>query len=282
MDVDMYRNEATQRNLLTLRERGCFILEPETGELASGLSGPGRLPGIDRVVEFVRNIIEGRHRDLGNRRVVVTAGPTQEPIDPVRFLGNRSSGKMGFALANAAALRGADVTLVSGPVSLETPRNTRRIDVSTAAEMLAVVEKEFDAADVLIMAAAVADYAPSRQASTKIKRDPGSSKGMTLELKENPDILQAIGRRKRGQILVGFALETENEVENAKRKLTAKHLDMIVLNNPTEQGAGFGGDTNVVSMIDSQGDIQQLPLLSKFDVANEVLNRVSALLKQAV
>ena len=279
MDMDMYLNETTQANIDILKQTGCFIIDPESGELASGLSGPGRLSEIENLLRYVDNLLDKVHRDLQGKKVLVTAGPTHEPIDPVRYVGNRSSGKMGFAVAHAAALRGAEVTLVSGPVSLKTPRNTRRIDVQTAIEMQQVVEKEFPAVDLVVMSAAVADYSPAEPAQSKMKREPQSGRRVTMEMKENPDILKSLGEHKRHQVLVGFALETDNGIENAKRKLAAKHLDAIVLNDPTEEGAGFGVDTNVVTVITPDGKMDRLPKLSKFDVANEILNRVTPLLK---
>ena len=279
MDVDMYLHEATQRNLALLRERGCFVIDPESGELASGLSGPGRLPEVETLVRYVDALLEGAGRDLEGKRVLVTAGPTHEPIDPVRYVGNWSSGKMGFAVANAATLRGADVTLISGPVALQSPRNTRRVDIQTASEMHDAMLKEFPSADVVIMAAAVADFAPTDTATEKIKRELQQGDTFTLQLKKNPDILRALGEQKSHQILVGFALETSNGTANAQNKLRDKHLDMIVLNNPLEEGAGLGADTNVVTMFMADGAAEQLPRMSKFDVANKILDRVVGLLR---
>jgi phosphopantothenoylcysteine decarboxylase / phosphopantothenate---cysteine ligase len=279
MDVDMYRNEKTQTNIAALGETGCFIIDPETGELASGLSGPGRLPEINKLVMFVESVFDKTHQDLKGKRVLVTAGPTQEPIDPVRYIGNRSSGKMGFAIATAASLRGAEVTLISGPVALKTPRNVRRIDVRTACEMQEAAHKEFTLADIVIMAAAVADYAPSQPSEEKIKREAQATDAFVLSLKKNPDILKSLGEQKTIQVLIGFALETNDGVENAQKKLAAKNLDAIVLNNANEEGAGFETDTNIVTVITADGKIEQLPKLPKFDVANEILNRVLPLLK---
>jgi phosphopantothenoylcysteine decarboxylase/phosphopantothenate--cysteine ligase len=276
MDVDMYENTTTQANIGALREAGFFVIDPESGELASGLTGAGRLPELVRLTDAIGKVLEGAHRDLKGKKVLVTAGPTQEPIDPVRYIGNRSSGKMGFALANAAALRGADVTLISGPVHLKTPRNTRRIDVETATEMLDAVKQEFPKCDVLVMAAAVADYSPAHAASRKIKRDEKGS-GISIELKNNPDILKTLAPLKRHQSVVGFALETENGVENARRKLEAKSLDAIVLNNAGEEGAGFETDTNIVTIITAAGEVRKLPMMSKFDVANEILTQIARL-----
>jgi len=278
MDVDMYQHEQTQRNIETLKEFGCHVIDPDRGELASGLEGPGRLPEPAALFTALENMLERVHQDLRGKKVLVTAGPTQEPIDPVRYLGNRSSGKMGFAIANAAAQRGADVTLISGPVKLRTPRNTRRVDVQTAREMEREVLNAFPQTDLVIMAAAVADFAPVQIAETKIKRDTSGSAPLAIMVERNPDILQRAGEKKERQILVGFALETDNGIANAKRKLVSKHLDAIVLNNPKEEGAGFGTDTNVVTFISADGTVQQLPKMSKFDVANEILNRVAPLL----
>jgi phosphopantothenoylcysteine decarboxylase/phosphopantothenate--cysteine ligase len=281
MDVDMYQSEVTQHNVALLRERGCVVIEPESGELASGLSGPGRLPDIDIVVQSLRRVLEHANRDLEGKNVLVTAGPTQEPIDPVRYIGNRSSGKMGFAFATAAAQRGAVVTLISGPVPLATPRNVRRIDVGTAAEMERAVMREFPSADLLVMAAAVADFAPVSTSAQKVKRESVAGDRWAVELRRNPDILKNAGERKTHQILVGFALETEMGLANARNKLVAKHLDAIVLNNPLDEGAGFGADTNIVTLITAAGTVEQFPKMSKFDVAHSILTRIVPLLPGA-
>ncbi len=275
MDVDMFLNKTTQENIATLRETGCLIINPVEGELASGLSGPGRLPEIDKLVQFVDDILTHSHRDFTGKKVLVTAGPTYEPIDPVRFVGNYSSGKMGFALANAAALRGADVTLVAGPVALKTPRNVKRIDVKTAAQMYEAVHVEFPNSDVVIMAAAVADYTVANPATEKIKREKQSGDEMILTLTKNPDILKSLGESKRHQTLIGFALETHNGIANAQEKLRRKNLDVIVLNNPNDEGAGFNTDTNIVTIITRQGTTEQLHRMSKFDVANAILDRIN-------
>ena len=277
MDVDMYLNEATQDNLTVLRERGHHILLPADGELASGLVGPGRLPEPDAIMAFVESVIEKTPLDLKEKKILVTAGPTYEPIDPVRFIGNRSSGKMGFAIANAAAQRGANVTLISGPVALGTPKNVSRIDVETAEQMLDAVTKQAKKCDAIIMAAAVADYAPKKPASNKIKKNE-STQGLTLELQPTSDILRSLGAKKNGTVLVGFALETENEVKNAKEKLRKKNLDLIVLNSTRDEGSAFGSDTNVVTIISKDGRTEKLSKMPKFDVAVEILNRVATLL----
>ncbi len=279
MDVDMFLNKTTQQNIDTLKETGCFIINPDEGELASGLTGPGRLPEIDRLVQFVDGILDGSHWDLKGKKILVTAGPTQEPIDPVRYLGNRSSGKMGFAIANAAALRGADVTLIAGPVHLQTPRNVQRIDVKTAEEMNTAAQKEFPNVDAVIMAAAVADFSIATPFTEKIKRERQSGDEMTLTLKKNSDILKSLGEKKKHQILIGFALETNDGVQNSIKKIKAKHLDAIVLNNPNEEGAGFNTDTNIVSIIKPDGAVREFPRQSKFDVANIILNQLAEIRK---
>jgi phosphopantothenoylcysteine decarboxylase/phosphopantothenate--cysteine ligase len=281
MDVDMYANEATQRNLTMLREMGVSIIGPETGELASGLSGPGRLAEVDKLVQALRHALSFGGRDLTDRKILVTAGPTYEPIDPVRFIGNRSSGKMGFALAVAGVQRGAEVTLVSGPVHLHTPRNVKRIDVETAEEMAGVVNREFLHSDVLIMAAAIADFSPRHAVQHKIRREGTNGETMTIALKRNPDILKDLSSKKSHQIVVGFALEMEDGLENARKKLASKHLDFIVLNNPMEDGAAFGADTNVVTLIAPGTDPEKLPRLPKIDVAHAILTRVAHLFSVA-
>ena len=276
MDVDMYRNEATQKNLSVLRERGHHILLPEEGELASGLIGPGRLPEPDTIMAFVESILEKVPLDLRKKKILVTAGPTYEPIDPVRFISNRSSGKMGFAIANAAAQRGADVTLISGPVALGTPKNVSRIDVETAEQMNDAVVKHAKKCDAIIMSAAVADYAPTKPAANKIKKAE-SLKALTLELRPTTDILRGLGAKKNGTVLVGFALETQDELKNAKDKLRKKNLDLIVLNSTRDEGSAFGSDTNVVTIISKDGKTEKLSKMPKFDVAVEILNRVAKL-----
>jgi phosphopantothenoylcysteine decarboxylase/phosphopantothenate--cysteine ligase len=277
MDLDMWEHPLTQNNIAILKEMGCFVLPPDTGELASGLVGAGRLPEIDAIVKFVDGVVGKTYRDLKGKKILVTAGPTYEPLDPVRFVGNRSSGKMGFAIATAAALRGADVTLVSGPVHLTTPRNVKRVDVETAEQMADAVARHARHASVVVMSAAVADFTPTKTAAQKIKKNGGE---LTLALSPTVDILASLGKHKNGKVLVGFALETTDGVKNAKEKLQKKNLDFIVLNNPTDEGAAFGGDTNVVTLIDRKGKTEKLPKMSKFDVATEILNRVSALLKK--
>lgn len=278
MDADMYINPVTQQNIGRLQERGYIVIPPDEGDLASGLKGPGRLPEIQVIIEAVERTLDKSAQDLKGRRILVTAGPTFESIDPVRFIGNRSSGKMGFAVARAAAQRGAEVTLIAGPVSLETPRSVRRIDVESAAQMYEAVHAHASKAHAVIMAAAVADYKPQVEAKKKMKKQ-GPAESLTIELAGTPDILLSLGeKKKKGTVLVGFALETDNELHNAQEKLKKKNLDFIVLNSLTEKGAGFGTDTNVVTLVPRRGKIEKLPLMSKFDVANKILNHLKKLL----
>jgi phosphopantothenoylcysteine decarboxylase/phosphopantothenate--cysteine ligase len=278
MDMDMYGHAATQQNLATLRGRGVKIIEPESGELASGLHGPGRMPEPATLVSWVDELLTPITQDLKGRRVLVTAGPTVEPIDPVRYLSNHSSGKMGFSLAAAAAERGADVTLISGPVHLETPHGVRRVDVTTGKEMHIAVMRELSSANLLLMNAAVADFTPEHPEQKKIKRDRSTQTARTLSLVGNPDILKEAGERKGRTVLVGFALETENGVVHARAKLVEKNLDLIVLNNALESGAGFKTDTNVVTIIGRMGDPVSLPRMPKSDVAHHILDAVVPLL----
>jgi len=278
MDANMYINPVTQQNLGRLQERGYVVIPPDEGELASGLKGPGRLPEIQVIIGAIEQLFDKSAQDLRGKKILVTAGPTFESIDPVRFIGNRSSGKMGFALARAAARRGAVVTLVTGPVALETPQNVTRIDVESAAQMHDVVLSRAPKAHAVIMAAAVADYRPQSFVKKKIKKQH-PSESLTLELTSTPDILLSLGQRKmKGTVLIGFALETDNELRNAQAKLKKKNLDFIVLNSLKNKGAGFGSDMNIVTIVHKRGKTEKLPLMSKFDAANEILNRLKKLL----
>jgi len=272
MDLEMYAHPAVQENLSRLKTRGVCVVEPEYGELASGLIGRGRLAELSAILQAVEDILH-RQGDLSGETVLVTAGPTQEPLDPVRYISNRSSGKMGFAIAQAGGERGARVTLVSGPTALPTPPGVTRTDVTTAEEMYHAVLDRLDETTVLIMAAAVADYRPSSQAAQKIKK----REAMTVELVRNPDILAEAGRRKRSQILVGFAAETEELIQNAREKLAKKNLDLIVANDIR---VGFGGETNRVTILDRQGSVEELPELTKREAAHRILDRVVALRKK--
>ena len=271
METNMYTNPITQDNLSKLRARDFVIVGPATGWLASGKVGLGRLADINDIIGSVRQVL-GRGGDLTGRHIVVTAGGTQEPVDPVRYLSNRSSGKMGYALAEAARDRGAKVTLISAPTSLPEPVGVNVIRVCTAEEMRQAVENVTLQADSLIMAAAVADYRPRKRAKDKIKKGKA---GLTLELECTSDIL---GTVKGDFIKVGFAAESSNVLENARAKLKQKRLDLIVANDITASDSGFGTDTNRVTIIDRKGKIDSLPLLSKREVADRVLDQVAALL----
>ena len=273
MDANMYSAPATQENLQRLRERGVVIVEPEYGRLASGLAGQGRLAEIPTILDNITAML-GRNGDLAGRRIVVTAGGTQEPIDPVRFVGNRSSGKMGFALAEAARDRGATVTLISGPVALRRPGCIEFVSVETAVQMRDAVRSAVAQADVLVMAAAVADFRAAQPAEQKIKKREGGA--LTVELVRNPDIL---GELKDVRcIKVGFAAESENLIANAAEKLAGKHLHMIVANDITAAESGFGSDTNRVVLLCADGTRTDLPAMPKREVAERILDHVVGLL----
>ncbi len=274
MDHDMYLHPATQANLSSLEDFGYLILPPEHGELASGLVGWGRLPSPEAIVARIGEVLAEPQpeKDLSGKSVLVTAGPTREMIDPVRFVSNHSTGTMGFALAAAAAERGATVTLVSGPSSLATPRTVDRIDVTSAADMAEAVA-ENASADMIIMAAAVADYRPSHPADSKIKK---SGQALTLDFERTTDILHSLGLSKPdGQVLVGFAMETDDAEQNALRKLKEKNLDWIVLNNLRELGAGFGPDTNRVTLFGADESVESFPTQSKLSLARKLVARFS-------
>lgn len=276
MNTNMYENVATQENLQTLRKRGCHIIEPDSGHLACGTSGKGRLPEPAAiVVEVVRYFTQSQA--LAGRKVLVTAAGTREPIDPVRFLGNRSTGRMGFAVAAEAARRGAEVTLIAGPTSLRAPAGVRRIDVETAQEMRAAVLAAYDAADIVIKTAAVADYRPATVAEHKIKKSEGE---LTLTLVRNPDILYELGQKKIRQVLVGFAAETRDVAAYARAKLAKKNLDFIVANNVAESDAGFGAETNRVTIYGADGSEERYPLLSKAEVAAHILDKAQSRLSR--
>lgn len=272
MDLDMYRHPATQQNLNILRSYGNLVVEPAEGELASGLTGKGRMSEPEEIVGFIRNYFVTK-TDLLGKKVLLTAGPTYEKIDPVRFIGNYSTGKMGFALAEEFAQRGAEVILVAGPVSLKTTHSAiRRIDVESASQMHAKVMENFSGCDIVVSCAAVADFTPSQQAGQKLKR---GKENLTLELLPTPDIAAALGREKcPGQILVGFALETNDETCNALQKLHKKNLDLIVLNSLRDSNACFGYDTNKVTMIDRDERQYCYELKSKRDVAKDIVDRI--------
>jgi phosphopantothenoylcysteine decarboxylase/phosphopantothenate--cysteine ligase len=267
-DVDMYNNPINNENLEKLERLAHYIIYPESGELASGLSGDGRLADVNKIIDAVELVLSGYSKDLEGKKVLVSAGPTYEDIDPVRFIGNRSSGKMGYAIAKAAYLRGADVTLISGPSSQYSYPEIKMLKVRSASEMEKAVKKEIDKNNLLIMSAAVSDFRPMKTASNKIKKEKSL---MDLKLELNPDILSSIKTKKTK--VIGFALETQNELSNAKKKLKEKHLDMIVLNSPGKE-SGFEVDTNKVTIIKQDGKAIKLPLLTKFQVANKLLSEV--------
>ncbi len=276
MDTDMFEHVATQENIDILRRRDVDIVEPDSGELASGLHGMGRLPETEVLLQAVLRHL--RHNlDLQDRTILITAGPTREAIDPVRYIGNRSSGKMGFAVADAAARRGARVLLVSGPVQLATPRGVERIDVESATDMYDAVMSRADEADICVLSAAVADFTPSHPSDHKIKKSADNESGMTLRFERTPDILRSLGERG-GAIRVGFALETANEIDNARTKLIGKNADLIVMNNPLAEGAGFGSDTNLCVLFSRDGSEDHLPLMPKRELADIILDKALALL----
>lgn len=274
MNTNMYMNPATQTNLATLRSRGFQVMEPAAGLLACGTEGVGRLPEPEDIVARIASCFQTAGMFDG-LRILVTAGGTREAIDPVRFIGNRSSGKMGYALAAAAVARGADVTLISGPVTLLAPDGVRLISVESAAQMHEAVMAEFSATDIVIKAAAVADYRPENTAPQKIKK---ASDTLTINLTKNPDILAELGRQKTTQILVGFAAETQDLAKYALEKLQKKNLDMLVANDVTVAGAGFDADTNIVKLFFPDGNIEELPQMSKTELGGVLMERIAKLL----
>jgi phosphopantothenoylcysteine decarboxylase/phosphopantothenate--cysteine ligase len=274
MNTDMWKNPAVQANRRTLESRGFTFIEPGVGRLAEGVVGAGRLAEPPEILAFIKETL-AQQTDLTGLRVLITAGPTREPLDPVRYLTNRSSGKMGYALAEAAIARGAEVVLVSGPVSLSAPVGAQVVRVTTASEMAEACRVYAEHADVIIASAAVADYTPATVAEQKIKKSGDGS--FTLTLTPTEDILKGLGQRKRpGQILVGFAAETENVLAHAKAKLETKNLDMIVANDVTQPGAGFDTDTNIVTLVPRHSDPIALPQLSKRAVADTIWNTIRA------
>ena len=278
MDLDMLQHPSTQKNIALLTSYGNHFIDPGRGELASGLIGDGRMAEPDEIVAALCATF-GKQPVAAGKRVLITAGPTVEPIDPVRFISNRSSGKMGYALAEAFAVAGAQVTLVSGPTQLKVnSKGIHKLDVETAAEMFEAASAYFDAQDLVIFAAAVADYTPKEVASQKIKKQGFS---MSLDLMKTVDIASHLSLRKKAQLTVGFALETENELEHAKQKLSDKNLDYIILNSLNNPGAGFAHDTNQITVIDKQHHVEHFTLKSKEDVAFDILNIILAKWKEA-
>ena len=274
MNTEMYQHPATQANLKTLTARGVTIMEPEAGPLACGVSGTGRLPEVPEIIAFLQHYLAQKDGDLAGLQVLVTAAGTREPIDPVRYVGNRSSGKMGYAIAQAAAWRGAQVTLVTGPSALTPPPYVQVVNVETTEEMKDACLQAYPRADIVIKAAAVADYKPREVSAQKIKK--AGNEALTLVLDKNPDILQLLGQQKQRQFLVGFAAETQNLLANARAKIQKKNLDLLVANDVTLSGAGFGTETNIVKFLYADGRIEELTKMSKADIAQLLLNRILA------
>ncbi|MDD5454922.1 MAG: bifunctional phosphopantothenoylcysteine decarboxylase/phosphopantothenate--cysteine ligase CoaBC, partial [Candidatus Ratteibacteria bacterium] len=279
MDEGMYRNEIFRENLNKLKNKGYHIIPPDKGILASGKIGEGRFPAVEEVIKYVGSILSGKParrdfsggEDFKGIKVLITAGGTREFLDPVRFIGNASSGKMGYALAEAARERGADVKLITTPVSLPKPNGFEMINVVTASQMQDAVIKNFASTDVLIMAAAVGDFRPKTFAKEKRKRNQGK---WDIELVPNPDILAEVAKIKKGEITVGFSIETQNQIKQAKEKLNKKNLDLIVANDITVKKSGFCSDTNKAVLIDKKGKTEKLPLISKRELADIILDRI--------
>ncbi len=276
MNTEMFNNPLVQENIAKLQKLGYLFIMPETGELACHTVGVGRLEEPENIFKHIEEYF-GQPRSLSGTRIIVTAGPTVERIDPVRFISNFSSGKMGYALATEAARRGADVTLISGPTALATPTGVRRIDIESARELLEATKAEYPKGDVLIMAAAVADYRPAKYSKKKLSH-PTTEK---IDLAANSDILAELGKmKKKSQINVGFALEVDSDIENARKKLKAKNLDLIVMNNPTSKGIEFGGDYNIATMITPGGKAISLEKMTKAQLAARILDKIEGLRKK--
>ncbi len=276
MNVHMYDHPAVKKNLGVLSEYGYQFIEPGEGFLACGYVGKGRLEEPEKMVELIRDFFQKDRLSLKGKRVIITAGPTREKIDPVRFISNHSTGKMGYALAEAAKQAGAEVVLISGPVALTVPSGVKTVKVESAQEMYDAAMAEFDSADVVIKTAAVADYRPKISYDHKIKKQPGDS---IIELERTKDILKELGARKKEQVLIGFAAETDHLEEYAVKKLREKNADMIVANNVKTEGAGFGTDTNIVTFFRRDGSSKNLPLMQKQEVAEKIIEEISILLK---
>ncbi len=273
MNTFMYEHHATQENIQKLKEYGYHIVEPAKGYLACGDTGKGKMPEPEELLEFIMQEI-ACEKDLAGKKVLVTAGPTREPLDPVRYLTNHSTGKMGYALARNAARRGAQTVLVTGPVQLQAPRFVETVRVTTAQEMYEAVDTRFADQDIVVMAAAVADYRPVEIAAEKIKKKEGAA---VLELERTQDIIGEMAARKEHPFLCGFSMETEHLLENSRQKLIKKNLDLIVANHLRTQGAGFGTDTNVITLI-TREDMQELPLMSKDEAAGKIFDRILELI----
>ena len=278
MNTNMYKNPILQRNIKILKELDYSFVNPESGRLACGDVGEGKLASPEVIVDSVIDLLCNTNKDLKGKKIMITAGPTVESIDPVRYLTNRSTGKMGYAIAKAAANRGADVTLVSGPTNIEPPSNIKKlIKTQSAEDMYNAIIDNFDENQVIIKSAAVADYKPKTYSDKKIKK---SNDDLVIELDRNKDIAFEIGKIKKDKILVGFAAETNDLIQNAKGKVRKKNLDFIVANDLTEEGAGFGTDTNIVKIIDKEGNISKYPQMKKDEVADVILDKVKSLLEK--
>jgi phosphopantothenoylcysteine decarboxylase/phosphopantothenate--cysteine ligase len=275
MNDKMLTNPIVQENIKKLKKFGYAVMDSAEGELACKTQGKGRLPDIPEIVEEIETLLTPK--DLDGVKILITAGPTEEPLDPVRFITNLSSGKMGYALATAAYRRGAKVTLISGPTTLPLPPAEKIIKVRTAQEMHKAVLDNYRKAAIIIKAAAVADYCPKVLSAEKIKKD---KKTFSLELKRNPDIIAGIGKNKGNRILVGFAMETQNLLANAREKLKTKNMDLIVANNLQEEGAGFRTDTNIITIIDRTGNVESFEKMTKVEAADEILNHVQKIIKK--
>ncbi|WP_432665174.1 bifunctional phosphopantothenoylcysteine decarboxylase/phosphopantothenate--cysteine ligase CoaBC [Wukongibacter baidiensis] len=272
MNTNMYTNKVVQRNIQTLKDLDYKFIDPASGRLACGDYGVGKLAAPEDIVEGIISVFKSlSNKPLKDKRVLITAGPTQEPIDPVRYITNHSSGKMGYSLARASRDRGADVVLISGPTNLEKPKGIKVVDILTASQMYEAVLDHFDEADIIIKAAAVADYKPKEVSNNKIKK---TDSDLAIELSRNPDILLELGRKKDNKVLVGFAAETKDLLENAKSKVERKNLDLIVANNISESGAGFKGDTNIVSIIDSFGNTEKYDKMKKEEISDIILDKI--------
>lgn len=268
MDVDMYRNKITQRNIISLKSKGFIIINPVEGELASGLYGEGKMPEPEDLFDFTKKFLL-KKKDLKGKKILITAGPTRENIDPVRFISNYSSGKMGYAIAEEANSRGAEVILISGPVNIQASDGIHLIKVNSALEMFEAVKANMKKIDLVVMSAAVSDYKPKIKLKNKLKKEAST---INLELEKNPDILEYLGKSKQGYFLIGFALETNNEEEYAVEKLKRKNADIIVLNNPNTEGAGFNTETNVVTFI-TKYKIERFGIMHKAEVAKIVIEK---------
>ncbi len=273
MNINMFEHATLKENLLKLRAAGCHVMEPDSGELACGAFGKGRMPEPADIYSYSLQVF--RVNDFENINALVTAGPTRESLDPVRYISNPSTGLMGYSIARALQERGAEVTLVSGPTALKAPPAVNFIPVTTAAQMYEAAIDHFDQSQLVIKAAAVSDFKPSLFSGQKVKK---TGAGLTMELTPTTDILMELGRRKKDQVLVGFAAETENVVANAREKLTRKNLDLIVVNDLTEEGAGFASPTNRVTLIDRYGSVDELPLMGKEELAHRLLDRIVLLI----